>query len=918
MTETFTDYLDTGSGSTEFRVAIEGCPIEFCTAYSMRGTISSPADQAGVRRVSGLLREGLSFSERANLPGADYTASLGSASIVPEDTLVAWNRRAADYAFSKVPRVVGYLLSSCTASDTTLYVSDASQFSVGTVYHLDTEAVLVTARDTLGDPDSLTVTRGMWRTTAQAHFVAASTLIGDRTLICPIYDAPPTYRRRRVWVYGHGRDELGLTDTGTLLARGVMTGAPTLSGGTTWSFSISPLTSLLDAEIGPREGAAQITGIYYPGASPFRVAVYRRTGPSEGDEIDDLFVCLVSGFFRTQEEWCAALQAELDAGVTTYSWGETFSVRPVGTTWEIYVTTDSSPNTRYISVMGGSAVDGACWGSLTTTSSLGDAWVPVVSGDTEYRVRWVPHTDPVYGYSTPVEGLRGAPRALLYAAHVVPDTVTQIASYPWWRVYLASSAGVQIGDVLRLDIPEAPEQPARSWTATITAVDADDGYVEWDPDTMRVTHADGGVGMSSTAIWTVVTPAAMPSVSLPREYGLGQSLAYLLGDVWSDAPDNANAGTVPFILPGDFAPFEDIVAAVEEAAAGAPWLLHRRWTFAKPVRFSDVVKHELRLLGAFMATDSTGAITIRPLTPRIEADHSIVADDLVNDRSLGELVTEPDGVLTGYTIRTGYDAAEDDHKGRDLEVTMLGALARQRTRAALEIAPKSVAAGVEPTAEEIISHLGTAVALWSRHRAQVTVDVLTTHHGVRLGDCVYVTIPQLPYDTERGYDGAGGGIIAIRGTAVGRAWRFDEGAISLSILFDSLDIAGYTPTGRVTAQTGSGTTTVTVTLDTDEYGPGGDVADVDFFVAGMKVRLVEWDTSSPTEKTGTITSIAGNVVSLTMDSAWTEGTSTWNLLFSPSTTSGLTTTQLEYAWIARDDRRVHLASGTQAGKEFAP
>ena len=135
---------------------------------------------------------------------------------------------------------------------------------------------------------------------------------------------------------------------------------------------------------------------------------------------------------------------------------------------------------------------------------------------------------------------------------------------------------------------------------------------------------------------------------------------------------------------------------------------------------------------------------------------------------------------------------------------------------------------------------------------------------------------------------------------------------------DSLDAGGYTPTGRIASQTGA-TTAWVLTLDADEYGPGGSVADASFFSAGMEIRIVEWDSDTPTVRTGSVDSVSGNAVTVTLDSSWTPGASTWNLLFAESTTSGLTSAQKAYSWIARTDRLTHLASSeVQAASRFAP
>jgi len=911
---TFAEYLATGSGLAEYRVAIEGCPLQFCTTHAMAGPVVGGGAAAGLLRVGGLLRDGLAFTESCYLPGADYKATLGSVVIEDTDESVAWNLRAASSVFSKIPRAVGFLLASATASDTAFSVRDSSAFTVGTVYHIDTEAFRV---DSIGGSLTINVTRGMWNTAAQGHFVAVSTLTGDRSIVCPIYDAPPTYRRRRVWIYGHGPSELGLGTTGTLVARGVIASAPQLSEGTTWSFGLAPLTSLMDSDVGPREGQAAFRGIYYPGASPLRVSVGKRTGDAYTDPITASSAVILSGFWETQEAFCADLQDALNANATISGWGVTFSARPVGSEWELFVTT-ATPTAAYISVFFGSACDGEFTGELYELGST--LPLAAASPDHEYWCAWRGHSVPEWGPSGDkvTEGARGVPRGQYYAWGGPPDEPSEIAAWPWYRLYLASTSGLAVDDPIR--VTPAEDGLFAPWQAPIATVNAGEGWVEIDPD--RMAPLSWGTGpiaplVGDRGIWTLVTPSTSPTVSLVRSYGDATHLAAFIAEVTADAVDNANAGVVPFLLSDDFASYATLEAAVLEAANGRPWLLARNYHFASAVRFADIIKHECRLYGLFFATDANGRITLRPLAARLDEDHVLASSDLINDDSFGEIVVEPDGILTGLTVRTGYDAIEDEHKGQVYELTMLAALSAQRARLALEIAPKTRAAGSEPDFEALWSHLQAPVSMWSKQRARVSISVRATFCNAMIGDVVYATIPQLPYDGERGIDGGGGGIVSTRGTITGRSWDANEPAIMLDIDFDALDVAGYTPTGRVTATSGAGTAW-TVTLDADEYGPGGAVVDASFFVAGMMVRLMEWDASIPTIRTGTVVSVSGNDVTLTTDSAWVPGASVWNLLFADSTTAGLTTAQLRYAYIARSGGRVTIDGGTRATRNFAP
>jgi hypothetical protein len=920
-----TQVLDLGGGEFDLRIAIEGCPLEFCSTHEMAELLGGGAtedghDVEGVRRVGGLRREGLSFQESVYLPGADYRASLGGVSIEDTDVSVAWNMPAASSVFSRVPEDVAYLTATVDASATTWTVRSTEGLTEGEVYHVDTEAVRV---DSIDSDTEITVTRGVWRTTAQSHYVATSTLTGDSTLLCAMFDSPPTYRRRRVWVYGHAiSPSTDAHDSGSLIARGVIATAPTLTDGATWSISIAPLTSLLDTDIGPKEGAGVITGIYYPGHTPFRFTVSRRADNTTRSEVDASATILLAGRWASQDSFCRALSDALNGNATIASWGVTFDARPTGSTWELYVRIASS-DPRYIVCMGGSVIDGWFSGQLhSPLNPPGTLYADSVSASEEMRVTWTEYPFTDAGWKPPVAGLRGVPRGMhALVVGTPPGFFADITAYPWHRVYVGRSAGVTIGDTIRVTQEAVGgDGMAYAWEATVSGVDAGTGAVTWDPDTMRALSGEAltlSLTGASIAGLTIVTPASLPTVTLVRDLGIGH-VGQMLRTLVGLAPSLANAGTVPFLLSADLDSEATINAAVEEAAGGRTWLLYRRYAWATNVSFADVVKHELRLLGAYLATTVTGAITIRPLVPRLTADHTIETDDLITSDGFGDLVVEPDGMLSGLEISQGYDSFTDEHAGEPVRVVALAALAAQRQYLALSIAPKSRPAGAEPSPEELIAHCYGKVSLWSRIRFSVRVPVSLRFYDALIGDCVFATIPQLPYNRERQIDGAGGGIVSLRSTVIGRSWRFAEPNVELTLLFDGLTLAGYAPTGRVTATSGSGTTW-TVTLDADEYGPGGSVADASFFATGYKVRLYEYDDDVPTVRTGAVTSVSGNDVGLELDSSWTPGSSTWNLCFSPSDTSGIATGQLQsYAFLSRDDLRVHLSSGTRRPYRLSP
>jgi len=167
-------------------------------------------------------------------------------------------------------------------------------------------------------------------------------------------------------------------------------------------------------------------------------------------------------------------------------------------------------------------------------------------------------------------------------------------------------------------------------------------------------------------------------------------------------------------------------------------------------------------------------------------------------------------------------------------------------------------------------------------------------------------VAHLPYRGERG-------IIGAVGLVVGRTWPLDGISGRLRILIHSLDVAGYTPTGRVQSYSGADPNW-TVTLGT-LYSPSGET-EASYFRVGDRVRLVEWDAAAPAEVLATITAIVGNDVSITTDAVWTPGTKTWNLKYADAADVDANgrAEQFAYGYVAGADLKV---TATVAARRFS-
>ncbi len=905
---TFADYLSSGSGGAEHSIYIEGCPLAFCTSEAMAGL-----DADGVMRIGGLKRSGLSISEAVDMPNATLSYSLGSATIEDtsaRDPSTPWLRGASS-VFSAVPRVVGYLTASVTAIAVVWAVRDASVFTVGQVYHCDTEAIEITARD-IG-AKTITVTRARLRTSIQAHFVEVASTSGSTTAVCPIYSAP-IYRNRRVWIYGHGSSELATTDTGTLITCGMLGANPKMSG-QSWQLTLQPRTHALEQEVGSVTEELKPRGIYYAGTSGCGVTVRRYAGADKASGSPVAAYVVMSGFWETQEEFCRALTLKLNTNSTVVSWGTVvFDARPADDgKWDLFFTVLTTA--RFVDAFIQSGVDGF--------GTTGDVWFPGVSGAPPaisatvggvYVASRDPVLDPpastVYGVTYPYamdsEGLRGVPRVSCFSDGA-RGTVAERTASPKNRIYLESVLGINVGDFLAVNESRGE---GVAYDAKVTAVDAASRYIE-------IEDSDAGISgeVGRGVAFQIVPGTNELTLKLVQDFGTATHLGGLIIKLLASAQGGANAGRAPFLTGDDFTNTFAITDAVVAAAAGRPWLLSRSYRFAARVKLSDIIKHEARLYGLFMCTDAEGRIQFRPVTTRTQTDFVIDAGDVIRDEA--PRLDMSDAIITGASVASMYDPQEDKWSGGTVDITSVGATAMLRAHKPLDIKPYSNPTGPDPAPYEVFLQVNPTIQLFSSQRGVVTFAAPVTHALRICGDACLLSITQVPYDGQRSIDGGDGGLRAVRGTLIGKRWAINEPCVTLTVMCDSIDVAGYSPTARIVSQSGAGTSW-TLTTEASRYGDGVTM-DADSFVAGMRVRIVEWDAATPTERTGVVTAQDDEDIGVTLDASWTPGASTWNIIFQPINAANITDAQKRFAAIADADGALQYSGGgTAPARLFAP
>lgn len=908
MAQTWADIVAAGKGRAEFRVKIEGVAPSFCTPGLTTGT-----DSADHVRYGGLLRESLGFSESCYLAGAEQDIQIQPIRIADDGG--GLDRGQATALFSTIARALEQVTQELADTDTTATVRDNTLLSGATGY-VGTETIA------FGSPVAMSITvvdittRGVWSSTAQTHYAAT----GTRPSTSVIYDHPPGFVGRRIWLYAHGPGETGLSDAGTVVWRGMIGKEPSESGGI-WTVQIESRLKLLDGPLAGGFGSGfKLRGIYYPAEAPLFLSIARHATLTydPGATISETKV-LLHGFFATQSAFCLALTAALNANTDVVSWGNSFEARTVDDGgWDLFVRI-ATGTPRYVEVVGGSTVDGKFnglvideataytrGGSSGTDTDIGPS-VAVVVSDTVWRCQ----RDPVGSAEISEAGITGAdlrqvPRSN-HGGRARAGTVSDadIASYPMGRIYLDRLGALSTSDSLVIKPPQTTE---RAQVVSISVVSSAGGYV----------HAYEGYDIDRPP-HALAVGGYQPEITGAARYASGDGdLEDLRADIVLRAPDLANLALGPWLTSDDCASW---ATPVDEAAAGRAWLLHREYIYTRSIRAIDALKEEWKLYSLIPYLDADAKIAVRPFTLETrEPDWEIGPESVVIDDGFGKVAGDDDGLVTVVRIKTGYDPTEDKHFGDSFNAINIPAIARVKREVAIEVLPKSRAVG--PEMDEVdATAIGVLITeiFGSRRTQTVEVDVTIALFDALIGDAVSLTVPQLPGDGTRGIWASGQGLTARTGYIVSRSWNLATGVGRMRVLLHELSIAGYTPTGRVASATGA-TTAWVLTLEAARYSGTNDSL---FFSVGDSMRLVEWDAASPTVVRGVIDAVNTGTyeITVTLDGSWAgpaSGSAIWNLMWDLATDADTTAAQLLSAYAADSTGRIQLASGSSPATRFAP
>lgn len=925
---TFADYLATGRGAVAWSLEIEGCKYVFCSENAMEGSLGD-----GRYRVRGLQSEGIQIQESVYLAGAELNISLSSLQIV--ETTGAYRDAATEVFTGWTAQAVKTWLAPVTVlpSDTTgIKVRSAAGMTIGEDVHIGTEVWRITGittgsgiTDGVVDWDRIDVARSRWLTTAQGFPALSAGPTGTAQNIYKITSQPASYAGRRIWLRGHGTSELGLASGGTLVFRGILADNPALSDSRTWSLSLEPRTKLLDGEIGQGgPGGTTLRGAYYPGRAPLDLGVYVCTTATRSESYVASFRVILPGFFETQEAFVTALQAKLDAVLGAYCTPIVF-VDARGA-WGIKIVADGS-TPRYVSITGGSAIDGWFNGNLLQSASDSLAIPPVntVAASHEYTASWSGDSSIGFSGSLPGDQVRLMPRANYHPGMARRGSDADVAAWPHTRFYLSSVAGLTTGAMTvtppKINESDPDPDPIQLPIGTTSAL----GYVEvFSSDAWRIDHVTTG-GLSGFA----ASGSLQPTFDIAARYGStdGCNLGAFLAAVLIESPNSANVGTTPWLTSDDI-DVNGITTEVLAAISGASYLARRDYVFGKRRKLSEILREELKLHGMFLCLASDGKITakrfpqdVSSTVATINADTHTPVDDFGTER------LSPDGIVTEVDLKLGYIARDDKwatewnfpsvggaatakSKGQKLEITPF-----VRAHAPLTAAPDGM------TPEDAAARVQSVLGWFGDQYYVISVPVSIEQHARRLGDSVLVTILQLPNGGARGSTRAGTGLFQTRATVVGRTWQYgDSPTGTLDLFVHGLNIAGYTPSLLVAYETSGSGTTWTFHCNDDVFGPRQFTteapADASFFEAGFKIVMREHDADSPRRYTGTVTSVVGDGISIEFDEAFPGlGTATWIIGFDAANV--VIPAQRVYCFLADPMGRVQYSDSSVPARLFS-
>jgi hypothetical protein len=894
---------------TAYRLEIEGLPVEAVTDPAMERTLAD-----GRQRVVGLSREGLQIEEQVDIARAEIESSGMQVSIVDRQSDAIWTD-----TFTRRAGVRTYLTASVQSANSaaSFYVDSTTGWSAGDIAQIGTEALLVDATGSDGTGPFLSVLaggRGYWGTTGQYHFTAdGADLV--RPVITKTY--PTTIEGRRAKLYRYVVGEDALDGNGTQVWLGLCTTDAKLTGGTTWSLQVDPITSLFGEDLGSDlEQPFLPRGIHYPEDAPLDL-IFGPAATSEAPEegravtssINPLKTCKlrVVGFWETNADFVEWLQPRLEEATLTSPTDYIESNPDTSTQGKAQILASPlSVDVAYTSLScdtfgTGWAItlvagaDGGLAFDRTSTGAEGDIRIAYYSGSGSVT------SGDVVRYSF---GEAQVPRGVYGRNTSLTGEVDLGTDFAGTDFYLDNPVAADADDELQIDFGPRHDEPVYN---TIAAVNSTTNRVRLD-SMPRAIYYSPAIGI--------------PRLRVRRLYTAGTFYQFL-AQLGASSPANANKGAQPFLVASDMDLDPDVFT---EAERGLPLLSLRRYLAAQEIELGELISHECRLLGMFPHLSATGKLTFSLLTlptASTPADFEITDANRIVDSEWPAWERNAWGSFNTVTILTNYDPNEEEHRGPPFQVRDLTALASRKNTRELEIAPLSMdtsaggaGAGFDWTYDDAVVVSQKVLGIFGRPYVKIVFEVPYTLATTALvGSVGRVAFPRLP-DTTTGDRG----LTEAVGLVTGRMWALDmEERVQISMIVTDEPIAGYAPSATLSNGVDGGGNkwafdlTLTDPEGVESTAPDG-VDAADLFDAGDEVEVVEWNSATQAVQTGSIVSVSASSVEILFDSTFTEP-ATYYMRFAAA--GSVVSSQEEFAFYAADDAEIDFASGADPADVWA-
>ena len=813
----------TGSGELAWRLVIERSPVSWVSHSSMINTGSDPLRYAGLS-LGGKIKHIIN--------PLTMESEVGSISVTIADL-----QGLATETFAKRPTLSTWMTadmasSGTTAAATTLTVrSTAGWPSSGTVW-VDSEAIKYTSITTASSRFNgcSTANRGAYSSQAQKHYVFS----GGYTRYPEVTNKPVTLAGARAWLYRYEATD-DPQGNGTIYWRGIITRDPSFDGAS-WTFSIEPLTSLLDRSMNAdTSDALQPRGAYYPDSFPFRMGI-RSAFTGGGLRIS------LPGFFENNAEFVAALNALVTAGFLTANALESFVFVADGdTSWHIEMRTGTTgiPSLRVyqplISYMSDwvSLIDPAF--NVYPTNDPDNVSVEITSLSPGTAYYWMPN-------AATAPGAGGVPRGYFGHPARTPG-VDILATYPPARMYFAGSADISTITYAIIEWKEFGRFPEAETQYTVQgSPDVSSRHI-----TFQRRPDDGMHGF---------VPTSIPEIRFGRDYGTG-SLGTMLKTIVDAVPDGLNVGAVPPLRADDF---EQTLPSIFPITVDRI-VNSRSFTSFGDATLMDIIKPECMLAGYALGLTSTGKLNFFYVTPPV-VGAILTGTPTTGNYVIGTPTGDPQwsaqtrGTANQVMLARGYKSDEDDYTLSSVTVRDVAAFGQSPRPFTVKIEPKSTIA-VPETFSEIVEVARRIFSLFAYPYYSIRVSCDFRYLDRKAGDVVFLTTPRIP-DTTTGTMGVSGLPMLV----LGREVDHRKGEVTLYGVATNVPLSPYTPSFVISSETNVSGNIWDLTLNPGTYTTS------DFFSSADSFRVRAWEfDGTGTPITGTVTSVSGNVVRVSFDAS---------------------------------------------------